>query len=262
MVGGKKTGKKSASVVPDPPMEALRATLDRAGKTIEGLRAGMEGDPAENFRRFVDRSMPNLAERRFGGWNDIALAYVNSFMAHKFTVDVARALEGVAAKPSPRAELAGVSVIAGCETLQSALLLHLRPEPWNDRMSMALARTALECSGRGAVFALGKGDEFSRWMADKRVEPWEGYRALDPLVKARRDSASEASVVYGWLCNFTHVTQKGLEHFFEGRTTRHEDTYCALAYVAWTLAVVAEHVIGNVTVAQWPNLPDKLPWDG
>lgn len=262
MTGGKKSKGKGASVVPDPPMKPLRETLDRAGKTIEELRAGMLGDPAANFTRFVERPIPNLAERRFGSWDDIALAYVNSFMAHKFTVDVAHAVEGVGAKASPRAEVAGVNVIAGCETVQSALLLHLRPEPWNDRMAMALARTALECSGRGAALALGKRDEFSRWTADKRVEPWEGYRALDPIVKARRPSASEASVVYGWLCNFTHVTQKGLQHFYEGRTNRHEDTYCALAYVGWTLAVVAEHVIGNVTIAQWPRLPDELPWSG
>lgn len=253
--------KNKPPIVPDPPLESLRSTLDRAGKTIRGVRAGSNGDPESNLHKFVGKGMADLTARSVGNWKDLSDAYLNGFMASKFLVDVSHALEAVAAQPHPRAQGAGVNIMAASYTLLSALVLHLRVEPWNDRAAMALARTALESTGRAALIATGTANEATRWENEVQFTAKECVVALDKVVAKRREGARPASAVYEWLCNFAHMNTSGLRHFFDGPATKHEDTYAALAYVSWATAVVAELVFGDVEFAQWPRFPETVPWD-
>lgn len=64
--------------------------------------------------------------------------------------------------------------------------------------------------------------------------------------------------VYGWLSEHVHFTKVCID---DGAPA-HEEAYAALAYVAWSAAVVAEAHVGIGGLAVWPvEWPEQLPWE-
>lgn len=241
------------------PLARRLAALDPENPPT-ALRYGMEGDAESNFACFAQKGIAKLDERTVGNWDHLARAYLNAFAAGKFISDIAAHIEALGGSIDERADAAGVNIVAASNILHSALLLHLRPEPFHDRAAMILVRSALECTGRGAAIAEGIGDEVDRWNKNKAFGTGECMRALAALTCAANAAASPPTDVYAWLCNFTHMNSVGLKHFFDGPTTRHQDTYAAIAYAAWTTAVLAERVVGATDLASWPTMPAHLPW--
>jgi hypothetical protein len=243
-----------------PTLVSLADTVDQLGRPVLGNVAESRGDPEANLREFVGTKLANIGSRSIGTWEHLIATQLNVLIADSFIRDIAKTIDELGGHPSPRAEAAGVNVITGSNMVHASLILHLRPEPFNDRASLSLARTALECAGRAAAIAVGTKDEVNRWEHGPQFRTDECNGALALLTRAANASASLPENVYSWLCNFTHMNWHGVNHIFTGATSRHEDTYAAMAYVGWALAVVSERIVGFPAGVQWPVLPHQLPW--
>ena len=157
---------------------------------------------------------------------------------------------------------AGVNLITAFHMLQSALLLHMRPEAWNDNCAPIFARTAMECTGRAALIAHGRTDEPHRWDKGPTFSAAQCVAALELAPVVLPAHVPRPKRVYAWLCNFTHMNSEGVARYTSPPVDAHEGTYAALAYVSWLTALVAEGVSGHSPLARWPGtMPAKLPWD-
>jgi hypothetical protein len=225
-----------------------------------------EGTFEENFAGYVARKPADLNARPIGTWSHLQDVHRNTVLASDAVIRLAKVIAERGGTPGldHRANNAGVNLLTACHLLHSASVLHARPDRTTHAHGLILVRSALETTGRAALIATGDGDEVFRWKAPRaRISASECICALSPTLSLRQPGAPEASKVYAWLCNFTHMNVRGFMHLQDTDPSRRDDNYCGHAYAAWAVAVVAEVITGIPDLAIYPSawVDPPLPWD-
>lgn len=248
-----------------PPLRTLWRVLQDAGES--DMITTMRLYPAkESFLEFAKR-LPSgeLEKRSVGNYDDVQVVYQNAWWGEWLVQTMAREIYNRQLSIPVRDNAAGVCLIAASQTFDSAIILYLRPEPWTDLSACMLIRSALEATGCAAFIARGTSDEVERFdkHVPRRIEPRESVSSLQPLLERARPGAPLAyGQVYNWLCERAHLRSDAIEPYMQyPEAPRSEETYAAMAFVGWAIAVVTEHVTGRPALANWPHMPPKLPWE-
>lgn len=259
-----KKKKKGRPIGPiEPALVSFNETLTKLGAPVAGVASGIHGDPRQNFHAYVSREPVELEGREFGNWSHLEALYTNAMMADLAIEELCLAVVERGADPNAnrRAYESALNLKIASMLLHGAVVLHLRPEATLALCGMTHVRGALESTSRAALLALGTKDEVHRWETD-RLPVAEGLELLAQLVTKAEHDLGEPGRLYGWLCDFTHMSKAGVAHFADTSGRAQANTYAALAYVSWAAALVAEVVSGVPNLATYPRaMPPALPWN-
>ena len=259
----KKKARKTGPV--EPALVPLKRSVDALpGPPVVGVTMRYEGVFEENLASYIARQPADLASRPIGTWAHLQQAYRHAVVADHAITGLAKAIVDRGGNPAAdvRANNAGVNVLVASHLLNSATILHVRPDATTHTHGLILVRSALESTGRAALIATGTKDEVHRWQTGTSITANECITALGPVLSRREPGAADVMKVYAWLCNFTHMNVHGVEHLQDTDPSRRDDNYCGHAYAAWAAAVVAEIITGIANLAVYPSpLVNPLPWD-
>jgi hypothetical protein len=248
----------------DPPLVSLVDILIAGGETRTLTTVlSYTAPPRERFLAFAERPTPaDLSTRPVGNFDDLGEVYELAWTAEVVVEKTAREIYERKLTIPRRPMTAGGMLIAASGVFDSAVLLYLRPEPFCQLGTCALVRSAFEGAATAALVAEGVADEVDRIEKNEpRIEPRESFPVLARLTAAARPGSSDPYKVYHWLCERTHMRHDALVAYMtKPAAPKYEETFAALAFVAWSLAVVTERVTGQSSLAQWPPMPAALPW--
>lgn len=257
MRGRKKRGTRKVGKI-EPPLTPLAGLLADHFPAV--APPAPTPDPEGAFRTFVGREPLDLDARSIGNWADLAMAYQNALVGEKTPIDLARKLEELQRPVPERANAAAHNTIVASKLIDSAMLMHLRPERWHDQVALAISRIALETAGRAVLIAHGTRDE------PERYEQGDGFEAAACIAALKRPLASDSratppDLVYAWLCRFGHMNYAATRLWFDDHDELALKAYAGIAYVSWATAKATEVVTGLSGLAKWPdNMPSPLPW--
>ena len=238
-----------------------------------------KGDPRESLGAFLGSPLPaDIDQRAYGNLSDMIDVHHNVALGSEVVGFMAQDLYRVCTEkgvpPNPRLLISARLCSLGVSKVTSAHVLHVRPKRFFQTSALGLLRTGIELIGRAGWVALGTGDEPHRVAEGHRLNARQRaelrktdgasacLKSIARFVQGGWAGADSPVDVYEWLCSFTHFDGGVVERLYpetEPATQLVEDTFVAMAYVAWLGAIIGGEIIGQ-RVAKAPRLPPKRPW--